>query len=76
MAWLWRNEKRNHPLAADCFTQKRKEMKELISHFRKINPNVETSIFMSMHNVNLETVIGYRKGEQTYNFLDDYNVEN
>ena len=52
---------------------KRKEMKELISHYRKINPNVETSIFMSMHNVNLETVIGYRKGEETYNFLQDYD---
>ena len=54
---------------------KRKEMKELISHYRKINPNVETSIFMSMHNVNLETVIGYRKGDTTYNFLDDYALK-
>ncbi len=52
---------------------KRKEMKELISHFRKINPNVEMSIFKSAHNVNLETIIGYRKGEKTYNFLDDYD---
>lgn len=51
---------------------KRKEMKELISHFRKINPNIEMSIFKSVHNVNLETIIGYRKGAESYNFLDTY----
>ena len=53
---------------------KRKEMKELISSFRKINSNIEMNIFRSVHNVNLETVIGYRKGEDKYNFLDDYDV--
>jgi len=52
---------------------KRKEMKELISHFRKINSNIEMNIFRSVHNVNLETVIGYRKGDMKYNFLDDYD---
>ncbi len=52
---------------------KRKEMKELISSFRKINSNIEMNIFRSVHNVNLETVIGYHKGENKYNFLDDYD---
>lgn len=52
---------------------KRKEMKELISSFRKINSNIEMNIFRSVHNINLETVIGYRKGEIKYNFLDDYD---
>lgn len=52
---------------------KRKEMKELISRFRMINSNIEMNIFRSVHNVNLETVIGYRKGDSKYNFLDDYN---
>lgn len=52
---------------------KRKEMKELISRFRKINSNIEMNIFRSVHNVNLETVIGYRKGDYKYNFLDDYD---
>ncbi len=52
---------------------KRKEMKELISQFRKINPNVEMSIFKSVHNVNLETIIGYRKGDETHNFLAHYD---
>lgn len=54
---------------------KRKEMKELISSFRKINSNIEMNIFRSVHNVNLETVIGYRKGDVKYNFLDDYDKE-
>ncbi len=52
---------------------KRKEMKELISSFRKINSNIEMNIFRSVHNVNLETVIGYHKGDKKYNFLDDYD---
>ncbi len=52
---------------------KRKEMKELISSFRKINSNIEMNIFRSVHNVNLETVIGYHKGDTKYNFLDDYD---
>ncbi len=52
---------------------KRKEMKELISSFRKINSNIEMNIFRSVHNINLETVIGYRKGDHKYNFLDDYD---
>ena len=52
---------------------KRKEMKELISRFREISPYIDMNIFKSVHNVNLETVIGYHKGEKKYNFLDDYD---
>ena len=33
------------------------------------------NIFRSVHNVNLETVIGYRKGDFKYNFLDDYEIQ-
>lgn len=55
---------------------KRKEMKELISSFRKINSNIEMNIFRSVHNVNLETVIGYHRGEDKYSFLDDYDKRN
>lgn len=56
-------------------TSKRKEMKELIEHFRKVNNNIEQNIFMSAHNINLNTVIGYHKDKIIYNFLDDYNKE-
>lgn len=52
---------------------KRQEMKALIKQFRKTNPNIDMNIFRSIHNVNLETIIGYRKGEETHSFLDDYD---
>ena len=54
---------------------KRKEMKELISQFRKISPYIDMNIFKSVHNVNLETVIGYHKGDEKHSFLDDYDRE-
>lgn len=52
---------------------KRQEMKQLIAMFRQTNPNIDMNIFKSVHNVNLATVIGYHKGDDCYNFLDDYD---
>ncbi len=52
---------------------KRQEMKTLIKKFRQINSNIEMNIFRSIHNINLNTVIGYHKGDMHYNFLDDYD---
>lgn len=52
---------------------KRYEMKELINHFRKINPYIEGNIFNSVNRVNLETIIGYRKGSIEKHFLDEYD---
>lgn len=52
---------------------KRQEMKELISHYRTINPYVDINIFRSVHRVNLNTIIGYHDGEKEYSFLDDYD---
>ena len=56
---------------------KRLEMKELIKGFRKINPNIDMNIFRSVHNVNLATVIGYRKndGDYIHSFLESYDDE-
>lgn len=52
---------------------KRREMKELIKNLRQVNPNIDSNIFMSVHNVNLETIIGYREGDTRHSFLDDYD---
>ena len=52
---------------------KRQEMKELIGKFRKISPVIEKNIFRSVENVNLDTVISYKKGGATHHFLDDYD---
>lgn len=54
---------------------KRQEMKELIKRFRKISPYIEQNIFRSVENVNLATIIGYRDGENSYSFLDNYDSE-
>ena len=51
---------------------KRMEIKQLIAQLKKVNPTVEANIFRSMENVNLDTVISYKQGNQTYSFLDDY----
>ena len=52
---------------------KRKEIKELINTFRKINPYIETNIMKSASNVNLDTLIEYKKGGERFNFLDEYD---
>lgn len=52
---------------------KRQEMKVLIKKFRQTNPHIEMNIFKSVHNVNLNTVIGYRDEDKVYSFLEDYD---
>lgn len=52
---------------------KRQEMKVLVKKFRQTNPHIEMNIFKSVHNVNLQTIIGYRDGEKVYSFLEDYD---
>lgn len=52
---------------------KRGEMKALIASFRKINPYIDINIFKSVHNVNLDTVIGYTLREKSCSFLDCYD---
>ena len=49
---------------------KRDEMKELVEQFRNISSVIDTNIFNSIHNINLNTVIGYHKDDMKYNFLD------
>lgn len=52
---------------------KRKEIKKLINNLRKINPYIDYNIFKSMENINLNQILGYKKEEQKYFFLDDYD---
>lgn len=51
---------------------KRQEMKSLIRNLRQVNPNIDRNIFTSVHNVNLDTVIGFRRGNEMHSFLDGY----
>ena len=52
---------------------KRQEMKSLVKKFRQTNPSIDMNIFRSIHDVNLNTIIGYHDKEHQYNFLDDYD---
>ncbi|MDF2483919.1 MAG: tRNA 2-thiocytidine biosynthesis protein TtcA [Herbinix sp.] len=51
---------------------KRQEMKSLIKKFRQTNPSIDMNIFRSIHDVNLDTIIGHHDRQHQYNFLDDY----
>lgn len=55
---------------------KREEMKKLIKKFRKTSDVIDKNIFRSVHDINLETVIGYHMGDEKHNFLDEYNENN
>lgn len=66
------------PLTEGCSlindgTSKRKEVKELIKNLSKVNPNIAMNIFTSMHNVNIDSIVGYHKGNEKMSFLDTYD---
>ena len=37
---------------------------------------IDINIFNSVQNVNLDTIISYRKGDEFHHFLDDYGNKN
>ena len=52
---------------------KRVETKELIKTLKQVNPHVESNIFRSVENVNIDTVIAYKQNGVKHNFLDEYD---
>lgn len=65
----------NCMLGDDGIGSKRKEMKVLIKKFRQTSSIIDMNIFRSVHNVNLNTIIGYQKDGVEHSFLDDYDEE-
>lgn len=51
---------------------KRQEIKQLIASLKAINPYIESNIFRSVENVNLNTVIAYKKDGVQHHFLEEY----
>jgi tRNA 2-thiocytidine biosynthesis protein TtcA len=51
---------------------KREEVKRLIKELREKNKYIDMNIFRSAQNVNLDTIISYRRGDYCKSFLDDY----
>lgn len=53
---------------------KRAEVKSLIRQMKEINPRVESNIFKSVENVNLSTVIAYKRNGVKHHFLQQYDA--
>ncbi len=51
---------------------KRKETKELIKNLSKTNPDIEHNLFMSLHNVSLDTLIEYKQNGERHSFLERF----
>lgn len=51
---------------------KRLEIKDLIKELKKVNTFVESNIFRSVENVNVDTVVAYKKKGVKHHFLDEY----
>lgn len=51
---------------------KRQEIKDLIREIKKQNPDVEQNLFNSLHNVSLDTMIGYKQDGVEHSFLDKF----
>ena len=52
---------------------KREEVKQLIKKLKENYNNVDINIFRSVENVNLNTIISYKKDDEVHHFLDDYD---
>ena len=59
--------------SATCdVTSKRKEVKELLRTLKRENPDIEKSIFRSIHAVSLDTMVGYKWRGESHSFLEHY----
>lgn len=55
---------------------KRQETKNLIKRLKRDNPLIEKNIFNSIHNVNLDTMVGYKSKGIEHSFVEEYNNNN
>lgn len=54
---------------------KRQEIKTLLRRLKRDNPNIEKSIFNSIHTVALDTFPGYKQGGAAHSFLENYHTD-
>ncbi len=54
---------------------KRQEVKNLIKFLKRVNPTIEENIFASIHNLQLDTMVGWKYKGKSRSFLDDYDEE-
>lgn len=65
-------EQRDHS-ADGVGDSKRQEVKLLLRQLRQTNPDVEKSIFNSIHTVTLDTFPGWKIHGEAYSYLEDYD---
>ncbi len=80
----WRDKNDLHFIQCACrFTEqagreehasKRLEVKNLLRRLRQENPTIEWNVFGSIHNVQLDTMVGWKYRGQERSFLDDYDA--
>ena len=58
----------------DVSVSKRKEIKLLLRRLRQGNPNIEKSIFNSIHAVALDTMPGFKTGGIEHSFLEHFDA--
>ena len=58
----------------DVNVSKRKEIKLLLRRLRQGNPNIEKSIFNSIHVVAIDTMPGFKTGGVEHSFLERFNA--
>lgn len=72
----WKNNSDLHFMDCGCTVgcrtegSKRKEVKEFMKQYLKINPNADQSLFEAAKNVNLDQIMGYRKDGVKKSYLD------
>ncbi len=54
---------------------KRAEVKALLSQLRKVNKQIDINIFRSAENVNLDTILGYHRGDTVTTFDHIYEAQ-
>ena len=51
-----------------------RKSKTLIRRLKRDNPNIEKSIFNSIHNVNIDTMPGYKTDGDYHTFLEKFDA--
>jgi len=70
MAKLFQELKKHNKNESEA--SKRQEKKTLLKKFRQTSPYIESNIFKSVENINLNTIISYKQDGIKHHFLDDY----
>jgi tRNA 2-thiocytidine biosynthesis protein TtcA len=62
-------------VAAKKIGNKRHEIKNLVKELKKTFDDVDKSIFRSAQNVNMDSILGWKKGSESFSYLDFYDEE-